>query len=334
MSHFFNNHKYLFYTYDFGDYIQFLGYSNSTIKRNNIIEKQSFNIIDSFGNSRSSKIQRIMISASIRSYKNNFIPIVVTLTFDQEKYGIKNISDYKWAYDKYRFFYKKFNRKIKQYDYICVPEVHKSGAYHFHFCLFNCAYIYDSPFAVLTDLWSHGFVYIRYFHTPRFNIESILKVSRYLTKYLSKVKTEGNNSFFYSRNIPKPTFRLLGISDTVTKKDSFSYTGTDKCVLDNISFKLWKNKIGPDLFSYVNKKQIPNFKNPIYKSMIINNGLFPTPNDSNICYYWFKTSDVYQLFLRSLPYDRFYRELNIYRKDFFTNPLDYEFTKEMRSIDF
>ena len=74
MSHFFNNHKYLFYTYDFGDYIQFLGYSNSTIKRNNIIEKQNFNIIDSFGNSRSSKIQRIMISAAIRSYKNNFIP--------------------------------------------------------------------------------------------------------------------------------------------------------------------------------------------------------------------------------------------------------------------
>ena len=322
-----NNYKYLFYSYDFGEYIQLVGYSNSILP----LKKSFYEPFFTFGNSRSSKIQRIMISSSISSYKNNIIPIMFTFTFSVSKYGERNTNNYKWVSDKYRSFYKKFNKKFKGgYKYVCVPELHSSGAYHFHFCLFDCPSVYNvtNHSLLLREFWSYGHVLVRFFNTKSFNIQSVCSTAFYLTKYLTKGNHLSCRSFFYSKNIDKPFFRLLGIPDfNVNSFDEYYYKSVNRCLYSSITYPVNNNSF---TITSKNNRAIKNLSSPFHSYSIRYRGFFPTPSMSDIYYGWFKTSEIYPLFLISMPYDRFLRSYNFYYKDFFNNFNSFKYINQIK----
>lgn len=112
--------------------------------------------------------------------------VFVTLTYAE------NIIDYKKCRTDLNVFIKRLNRVFKV-EYICIKELQKRGAIHFHIIIFNDMKLDYSRF------WHNGFIYVK---PIIFDYDDIGKISNYMAKYLSKKGIAGNKKVYStSRNL-------------------------------------------------------------------------------------------------------------------------------------
>lgn len=123
-----------------------------------------------------------------------FKPIFFTLTTKDQ------LKEYKESNKKLKAFARRFLYKYGYpLKYIIIPELHKTGAIHYHGVMFNAPYI---PVRVFTrEIWKFGFTDLK---LPK----KINSVSRYLTKYLTKDFTMATplhtKMYFCSRGLLRP----------------------------------------------------------------------------------------------------------------------------------
>lgn len=126
--------------------------------------------------------------------------------------------------------YKQSNKKIKSFirrlnkycgysiKYLIVPELHQSGAIHYHGIFFNLPYIPIKKFK--EDIWTHGYVDLQF---PR----RIKNISAYIAKYLTKdfnsAVPVNTKTYFCSRGLsyPQVDFTDTPPSGKITEKGVF-----------------------------------------------------------------------------------------------------------------
>lgn len=115
--------------------------------------------------------------------------------------------------------FKAYKRKNKDFIFLIIYEKHKDGAFHLHGLvggLGNDLHINDN-----------GYYSLSFFEELGYNslsaIKDKLKVSHYITKYLSKdpVKTDSNVSYFHSRGLKFAKRFYIDDLDTSFLKKSF-----------------------------------------------------------------------------------------------------------------
>ena len=102
----------------------------------------------------------------------------LTLTFKENKQDLTEANLEVTKYLK-RLSYYYYGVKKNVIKYICVPELQKRGAWHYHIILFNAPYMAHYR---LLELWGHGSVYINALKRNSDGVE----VAKYVTKYISK----------------------------------------------------------------------------------------------------------------------------------------------------
>lgn len=145
-----------------------------------------------------------------------------TFTFDGTKI---NRYDYEECYKKLsKWLMNVRNRKCKDLKYLCIPEQHKNGAWHFHCLLANTEELTfiratnnnkDSKYygLPLCDNKGREIYNIENFTIGFTNFSKVSdtrRVSMYIVKYITKsncIKLEGRNRHLASRNLNKPTVR-------------------------------------------------------------------------------------------------------------------------------
>jgi len=161
--------KYGIYTdvYDYKKVRALFRYNRGTYIKRTTGKKQAFSL------SRArEKIYRIVEANTIREKKARKRTVFVTLTTADQ------ISDYKESNKKIKAFIRRLNKYLGyKSKYIIVPELHKSGAIHYHAVFFNLPFI---PVEKLRyEIWTFGYVDIQ---IPK----NIKKIGAYLSKYLTK----------------------------------------------------------------------------------------------------------------------------------------------------
>jgi hypothetical protein len=95
----------------------------------------------------------------------------------------------------------------KDVKYICAFEFHPGGhGYHAHL-LIDCPFFYNEFFQ--KNFWKHGFVKLKHVHFER-NPRALIKVSRYLTKYIEKDADKSElhtKRYSSSRNLTRTPIR-------------------------------------------------------------------------------------------------------------------------------
>lgn len=206
------------------------------------------------------KRQIYAIRRRIKGYalSNNF-RWFVTLTFNPEKV---NSSDYETAKTTLLKWCRKMRDrnkdKDKQFDYLMIPELHKSGAVHFHGLLGDipAGFVeavnpktgepiirHERQVYNLTE-WEYGF-------SDCEEIESRERAASYITKYITSAlltdkKMYNKKRYFNSQGLSKPAV-IFGMGDN-TELDSFTpnfgiiETGTDgRNIMDIGIYNLEKN---------------------------------------------------------------------------------------------
>lgn len=162
------------------------------------------------------------------AFSNNF-RWFVTLTFDPEKV---DSSDYETAKTTLLKWCRRMRDKHGQFDYLLIPELHKSGAVHFHGLLGDIPARFveainpknekpiirhDRQVYNLAD-WKYGF-------SDCEEIESPERAASYITKYvttalLTDKKMYNKKRYFNSQGLERPAV-TFGMSDN-TDLDSFT----------------------------------------------------------------------------------------------------------------
>lgn len=153
-------------------------------------------------------------ASSIKRAKDRVYQIVEANRKAFKKRGRKNVfftlttkdqlKDYKESNKKIKAFIRRLNKYCGYpIKYIIVPELHESGAIHYHGVFFNLPYI---PVKTLRyNIWKYGYVDIQ---LPK----GIKSISRYLTKYLTKDFQENTpvntKLYFCSRGLSYPQTRF------------------------------------------------------------------------------------------------------------------------------
>lgn len=209
------------------------------------------------------KLQSQKIKRKIRGYAlvNDF-EWFVTLTLDPKKNDSYNFEESKKLLLKWCRYMRDTYGK---FDYLIIPEFHKSGAVHFHGLLGDIPANFveaihpksgqplmrnDRQIYNLTD-WKHGFT----------DCEKIIdseKTASYLTKYITKELMSNKEMFrkkryFNSKGLKNPTIEYLD-SEIVNLTDfvpNFGIVSTDEegnNVLEKSIYKLQKDKKTGELF--------------------------------------------------------------------------------------
>ena len=151
-----------------------------------------------YSTSARNKIKRLLISNSIYSYKKDFIPFVATMTFADQDNG----SDWKWVNKQYKKFYEymRVNSSLTNgYRYVVIFEKTKKNVYHFHMVLFGLSI---NSIDTIKKYWSvnYGHILVSSFPCSYFDLNSIIKLSNYLSKYLTKTnRSFSHRAYFYSQ---------------------------------------------------------------------------------------------------------------------------------------
>lgn len=180
------------------------------------------------------------------AFSNNFCWFV-TLTFNPEKV---DSSDYETAKDTLLKWCRKMRDTYKKFDYLMIPELHKSGAVHFHGLLGNIPAEFEEAANPktgeplirhgrqvynLTD-WKYGF-------SDCEKIESTDRAASYITKYVTSAlltdkKMYNKKRYFNSQGLKKPvvTFDMRDNADLDRFTPNFGVieTGTDGRNIINI----------------------------------------------------------------------------------------------------
>lgn len=163
----------------------------------------------------------------------------VTLTFDPEKV---NSSDYETAKNTLLKWCRKMRDRHGQFDYLMIPELHKSGAVHFHGLLGDVtAYFVEAVNAKTGNPvirhnrqvynlpeWEYGF-------SDCEEIESPERAASYITKYvttalLTDKEMYNKKRYFNSQGLAKPavTFGMKDNSDLKAFTPNWGVIETDE----------------------------------------------------------------------------------------------------------
>lgn len=127
--------------------------------------------------------------------------------------------------------FKSYKRKNQDFKYLVIYEKHKDGAYHLHGlvrCLGDDKYINQN-----------GYISLKFFEDLGFNslskIQDNIKVSHYITKYISKdaQKTSSGYTYFHSKDLKKSTKTTLNFKE---------YENNLELIYENEYIKKYKEK--------------------------------------------------------------------------------------------
>ena len=125
----------------------------------------------------------------------------ITLTFNPDKV---NSFDYDECYKKvYTFFNNLRKRKAPDIKYLCVPEQHKSGRWHFHGLMSNIGSMDISESHIKGVYNISGF---SYGYTTATKVKCTKRVSTYICKYITKDMADltiGRHRYIKSSNLNK-----------------------------------------------------------------------------------------------------------------------------------
>ena len=121
--------------------------------------------------------------SKLRDYaRNNHFDKFWTLTFDPKKFG----SSDNLRFEEMQKFLKRMTRKYGKFNYLAVPERHKSGAIHWHMMtgyfepkLIDSGKRYKEKTIFNCPEWEYGFTNVQ-------NVRSKKKISNYVSKYITK----------------------------------------------------------------------------------------------------------------------------------------------------
>lgn len=121
--------------------------------------------------------------SKLRDYaRNNYFDKFWTLTFDPKKFG----SSDNLRFEEMQKFLKRMTRKYGKFNYLAVPERHKSGAIHWHMMtgyfepkLIDSGKRYKEKVIFNCPEWEFGFTNVQ-------NVRSKKKISNYVSKYITK----------------------------------------------------------------------------------------------------------------------------------------------------
>lgn len=195
------------------------------------------------------------------AFSNNF-RWFVTLTFNPEKV---NSSDYETAKITLLKWCRKMRDNHEQFDYLMIPELHKSGAVHFHGLLGDISDCFikainpktgeplirhDRQVYNLTE-WEYGF-------SDCEEIESRERAASYITKYVTSAlltdkKMYNKKRYFNSQGLKKPTvsFSTSDNADLDSFTPNFGIIKTDmdgRNIIDIGIYNLEKNTETDELF--------------------------------------------------------------------------------------
>lgn len=201
---------------NFGDHVEVIKYGHlkQRVAGNNRLANHERKIRteeeqDKYNFQQAKKIQR-----RIRYYcECNDFDLFWTLTFDDEKV---NARDYEYAKKKLRAWLKYQREKYGKFDYIFIPELHKSGRIHFHGITFGFSPLLIEARNPKTDklikknglqiynaeTWKDGFSTVS-------KIDSKAKIANYISKYITKdliaiPSAYKQPKYFVSRGLKKP----------------------------------------------------------------------------------------------------------------------------------
>ena len=151
----------------------------------------------------------------LRDYaRNNHFDKFWTLTFDPKKFG----SSDNLRFEEMQRFLKRMTRKYGKFNYLAVPERHKSGAIHWHMMtgyfepkLIDSGKRYKEKTIFNCPEWEFGFTNVQ-------NVRSQKKISNYVSKYITKDLMESparrnKKKYWASRSLELP--RTFGIKELV-----------------------------------------------------------------------------------------------------------------------
>lgn len=130
-----------------------------------------------------------------------------TITFDPEQV---NSFDYDECYHRVYQFLKNVKDQNPEFKYLFVPELHKSGRWHFHGIGANCDKLQFEKSGIVKnrkEIYNINKRSFKYGFTTATKIESTEKVSNYITKYITKElvsMSKGKHRYIYSKNLSKP----------------------------------------------------------------------------------------------------------------------------------
>lgn len=121
--------------------------------------------------------------SKLRDYaRNNHFDKFWTLTFDPKKFG----SSDNLRFEEMRKFLKRMTRKYGKFNYLAVPERHKSGAIHWHMMtgyfepkLIDSGKRYKEKTIFNCPEWEYGFTNVQ-------NVRSKKRIANYVSKYITK----------------------------------------------------------------------------------------------------------------------------------------------------
>lgn len=153
----------------------------------------------------------------LRDYaRNNYFDKFWTLTFDPKICGESD--DYR--FDEMKKWLHKMRRKYGTFNYLAVPERHKSGQIHWHMMtghfepeLIDSGKEYKSVPIYNCSEWEFGFTNVQ-------NVRSKKKISNYVSKYITKDLMESparrnKKKYWASRSLELP--EVFSIAEKVDK---------------------------------------------------------------------------------------------------------------------
>lgn len=191
----------------YGDYTDSYSYKKTKVtfsEERPFFRKASRGTKSDFSLQRARENVYRIAQANIRRH-GDYKPVFVTLTTKDQ------ISEYRQSNRKI----KQLARRMKEYlgykvKYLLVPELHKSGAIHYHGIFFNIPFIPVQDFRF--RIWKYGYVDLKV-------STRIRDTAAYLAKYLTKS---------YKENIPlnqKTYFTSRGLFYPLTAFDSLTPRG-------------------------------------------------------------------------------------------------------------
>ena len=121
--------------------------------------------------------------SKLRDYaRNNHFDKFWTLTFDPKKFG----SSDNLRFEEMQKFLKRMTRKYGKFNYLAVPERHKSGAIHWHMMtgyfepdMIDSGHKYKHVPIYNCPEWEYGFTNVQ-------NVRSKKRIANYVSKYITK----------------------------------------------------------------------------------------------------------------------------------------------------
>lgn len=181
-------YKYKVYSYSDGGY-KVIEYKNSRSKTNPVLTPVGVNGPELSEEEKQEQLEEsrrknlYKVKRKVVDYvRNNEFNLFWTLTFDPKKYGYED----NMRFDEMHKFLQRMTRKYGTFNYIAIPERHKSGAIHWHMIsggiepqLLDSGIkrknvrVYNAP------EWKYGFSDVQ-------KVRSKHKTANYVSKYITK----------------------------------------------------------------------------------------------------------------------------------------------------